>query len=83
MIQVTNVGHIFYEGLFYTSVEVVGLESIWVARFSMKTLATVGGFEGAWALFGLKIIQLTFVVDFSPLLCVTDWLQQLQKKNTL
>ena len=38
MIQVTNVGNMFYEGIFYTSVKVVGLESIWVACFSTKTL---------------------------------------------
>ena len=46
MIQVTNVGHIFYEGLFCTSVEVVGLESIWVGCFYFRLpwyIATVAG----------------------------------------
>ena len=38
----------------------------------------LAGFEGFWALFGLKTIQITFVVDISLLLGVADWLQQLQ-----
>ena len=50
------------------SVEVVGLESQ-----SEWRAATIGRFEGVRTLFGLKTIQVTFVVDIRLLLGV--WLE--------
>ena len=67
----------FYEGILYTSVEIVGLSSVLLNEdFRPPQLA---GFEGVRALFGLKILQMTFVVDISLLLGDTDWLWQLYK----